>query len=158
MIDVGYFGFYPAKVINYDQEKRICMVSIEPFTRGSSAGIPAKIAYPVGHDDLDTEILIKPDMEVYVFFEAGMLSAPVVAFCRSHGTGTVKDIRRIRQKKIELIADEVEIQAGTVNITGDTNVGKTLTASTDVVGGGISVKEHTHGGVRGGGESTSKPN
>lgn len=162
-IDGGHFGFYPAKIVSYDQTTRTCMVQIEPFTRGSANGKKAKIAYPIGHDDFDTEIMIKEGMEVYVFFEAGLLSAPVVAFCRSHGVGAVKDVRRIRQKRIELIAESVEIQANTINITGDTNVekavtvAKTVTANTDVIGGGVSLKNHTHGGVMGGNSRTGKP-
>lgn len=162
-IDGVHFGFYPAKILSYDQKTRTCMVSIEPFTRGSSTGKKAKIAYPIGHDDFDTEIMIKEGMEVYVFFEAGMLSAPVVAFCRSHGVGAVTDVRRIRQKRIELIAQSVQIQADSINITGDTNVekavtvAKTVTASTDVIGGGVSLKNHTHGGVQGGRSNTGKP-
>lgn len=41
---------------------------------------------------------------------------------------------------------------GTVNVTGQIN------ASVDVVGGGISLKTHTHGGVDTGGGSTAPPN
>lgn len=43
---------------------------------------------------------------------------------------------------------------GTLNVTGDVNVSDTLTATTDVVGGGKSLKTHQHSGVQtGGGES-----
>ena len=41
---------------------------------------------------------------------------------------------------------------GNVNITG------TLTASVDVIGGGKSLKNHTHGGVQAGSGSTGVPN
>src|SRR5206468_1638629 len=37
---------------------------------------------------------------------------------------------------------------GNVTITGDVSVSGTLTADTDVVGGGKSLKDHTHGGVQ----------
>jgi phage baseplate assembly protein V len=52
--------------------------------------------------------------------------------------------------------DGVEITAD-VTITGDVTVSKTLTASTDVVGGGKSLKSHTHPGVQSGGSSTGAP-
>lgn len=44
---------------------------------------------------------------------------------------------------------------GDVQIDGDTHVDKTLTADTDVIGGGKSLAHHTHTGVHGG---TSQPN
>lgn len=168
MIDGLYFGFYPAKILSYNSQKRTCMVSIGPFTRGSSTGKEAKIAYPIGHDDYDTEIMIKVGMDVYVFFEAGLLSAPVVAFCRSHGVGATQGIRRIRQDTIELIANNVKIDAGNVQITGNTTIDQsvsvanavtapTITGTDNVTGGGVSLKEHTHGGVERGGHRTTKP-
>lgn len=168
MIDTPYFGFYPAKVLSYNSQKRTCMVSIEPFTRGSSTGKEAKIAYPIGHDDYDTEIMIKAGMDVYVFFEAGLLSAPVVAFCRSHGVGAEQGVRRIRQDSIELIANSVKIDAKSIQITGNTTVDQsvtvaksvtapTVTGTSNVTSGGISLKNHTHGGVERGNSNTTTP-
>jgi len=46
---------------------------------------------------------------------------------------------------------------GDVTISGDVDVNGTVTASTDVIGGGISLKDHTHGGVQSGGSSTGAP-
>lgn len=46
---------------------------------------------------------------------------------------------------------------GAVAIDGDVTVSGTLTAATDVVGGGKSLKSHTHGGVQGGGSQTGAP-
>lgn len=46
---------------------------------------------------------------------------------------------------------------GDVGITGDVTVSKTLTAQTDVLGGGKSLKNHTHPGVQSGGSSTGAP-
>ena len=46
---------------------------------------------------------------------------------------------------------------GNVSITGDVTVSKTLTATTDVKVGNISLKQHTHGGVTTGGGSTGVP-
>lgn len=44
-------------------------------------------------------------------------------------------------------ASTVEVDADTTNISGDANVDKTLTATTDVVGGGKSLKSHKHPGI-----------
>lgn len=46
---------------------------------------------------------------------------------------------------------------GPVSINGDTIVTGTLTASTDVVGGGKSLKDHKHSGVSAGGAQTGAP-
>lgn len=47
---------------------------------------------------------------------------------------------------------------GPVHFSDNVQVDKTLTATTDVVGGGISLLHHTHGGVQGGGANTQPPN
>ena len=47
---------------------------------------------------------------------------------------------------------------GNVHITGNVQVDQTLTATTDVVGGGKSLKSHTHGGVQTGSGNTGAPN
>ena len=59
---------------------------------------------------------------------------------------------------------KVSIKSGTVTITapsavinGDLTVSGTITASGDVVGAGISLNTHTHGGVETGGSSTGTP-
>lgn len=46
---------------------------------------------------------------------------------------------------------------GDVEITGDVTVSKTLTAETDVMGGGKSLKSHTHSGVQAGGGTSGPP-
>jgi hypothetical protein len=46
---------------------------------------------------------------------------------------------------------------GDVDIVGDVTVSKTLTATTDVVGGGKSLKNHTHSGVTTGGGTSGPP-
>lgn len=59
---------------------------------------------------------------------------------------------------IALTGDGITIAApGGVAITGDVTVTGTITASNDVVGGGISLKTHTHGGVQSGGSQTGAP-
>lgn len=55
-------------------------------------------------------------------------------------------------------AGEIELKpASTVTITGDLHVTGTATADTDVIGGGKSLKTHTHGGVQTGGGTTGAP-
>jgi phage baseplate assembly protein V len=46
---------------------------------------------------------------------------------------------------------------GDVAITGNVDVTGTVTASDDVIGGGISLNSHTHGGVQSGGSNTAPP-
>ena len=47
--------------------------------------------------------------------------------------------------------------AGDVAITGDVAVTGTLTASTDAIGGGKSLKNHSHTAVQGGGGTSGPP-
>lgn len=113
MSDEKHYGFYPAKIISYNRTKRRCMVSIEPFTRGDDNGIEAQLAYSIADDDLKTEVKLTEGQEVWVFFEAGDLSRPVVAYSRCHGVGAEVGTRRIEQDKIELIANEsIKIMVG----------------------------------------------
>jgi phage baseplate assembly protein gpV len=49
------------------------------------------------------------------------------------------------------------VAPGGVAITGDVTVTGTLTASTDVIGGGKSLKSHKHSGVQAGGAQTGAP-
>lgn len=136
---------HPAKLVSYDKPNRIAKVTIAGLTDGVEDGITAMLAYPIGDDDLDTERELLPGADVWVFFEQGDTSMPVIAFYRRHGQGlAVVDIRRIRQKNIEVLArssitltakdfinvkaskvsieaDVVDIKAGTVNVNAETN-------------------------------------
>lgn len=158
--------FYPATILKYNQSDRTVNVSIAGLTDGSAEGLTALLAYPIGDDDLDTERQILPGADVWVFFENGDQHSPVVAFYRSHGKGrAVNDIRRIRQKNIEVLAtsnitlqaDElasikantIELVATKIAIKGDIeHTGNQVTSGTikadDVMGGGKSLKSHTH--------------
>lgn len=49
------------------------------------------------------------------------------------------------------------VAPGGVSIVGDVTIEGTLTASTDVVGGGKSLKSHKHSGVQAGGAQTGGP-
>jgi hypothetical protein len=44
-----------------------------------------------------------------------------------------------------------------LDVNGDINCSKTVTASTDCIGGGKSLKNHKHGGVQSGGSQTTPP-
>lgn len=59
---------------------------------------------------------------------------------------------------IILTGDGIQITApGGITIEGDVDIAGTLTASEDVIGGGISLKSHKHGGVQTGGSQTGTP-
>lgn len=46
---------------------------------------------------------------------------------------------------------------GNITVTGNITASGTITGTTDVIGGGISLKNHTHGGVQAGGANTGVP-
>ena len=165
-----FYGNYPATILSYDPQARTAQVDIPSVTDGLEDGITATFAYPVGHDDKDTEVLIVPGCECYVFFQQGKPENPVIAFYRSHGTGAVVDYRRIRQKNIELLAtakinlqadESIDLSAKSVKINADQ---LTINANTKVTGSstlegvttiqGRSFLGHSHSGVRGGSENS----
>ena len=172
---------HPAKLISYNQTDRTAQISIKGLTDGEPDGLTAMLAYPIGDDDLDTERELNPGADVWVFFEAGDMASPVIAFYRSHGEGrAVTDVRRIRQKNIELLArstvtidaknlvdiraDRIRLEASNIEFigdiahTGNQSTRGTVTASVDVKAGSVSLNKHTHGGVVGGNSNTRKPN
>jgi phage baseplate assembly protein V len=61
----------------------------------------------------------------------------------------------ITAQKIKITAD-VEI-VGNLSIDGDTDCTQTITATTDVIGGGKHLKTHTHGGVQSGSGTSGPP-
>ena len=170
---------HPATLVSYDKEMRTAKVTIKGLTDGVDEGITAMLAYPIGDDVLDTERELIAGADVWVFFEQGDTTMPVIAFYRRHGQGRAAiDVRRIRQENIELLArarvtitakDLVFIQASSItiegnvlikgNITHDGNqtVSGNITASGDVKAAGKSLKNHVHGGVKGGGSTTGQP-
>lgn len=147
-------GFFPAKILSVNVDTKTAMVSIPPYTNGSQ-GVKAKIAYPMGFDDQNTELLIEGTPDVYVFFEQGRFSAPVIAFYRTHPNST-KDKLTFKQKTIEIHAENMHIKAenihldGKVTATNNIDVQGNVNAKGDVVGQGKSLTSHTHGGVQGG--------
>jgi hypothetical protein len=116
-------GMYAAKIVSYDADTRTAMVTIPGFTDGVEGGLEARFAYPIGDDDFDTEREVLANADVYVFFEQGQRDAPVIAFYRSHNENAVVDVRRIRQKNIELLARaNIQLEAPTIHIKGDARV------------------------------------
>lgn len=129
----NYNGDHAAKILSYDPKSRTARVSIPSVTDGLDEGITATFAYPVGHDDKDTEIQIIPGADCYVFFLQGDPYSPVIWAFRSHGTGAVVDYRRIRQANIELFASK------NINLTAGKTI--TLTAEKVVIDAELVVKE-----------------
>jgi hypothetical protein len=160
---------WPAKIISYNRDNRTVQVQIAGLTDGSDNGLPAKIAYPIGEDDRDTERQILANADVWVFFEGGDFSMPVVFAYRSHGNGALVGTRRIKQENIELIATEkiklevagsmIEIEGEMITITSPqatfntdlasfsalVNIMGLLSVNTDVVVNLISLLLHKHG-------------
>lgn len=164
------FGFPRAKILSYNAKARTAQIHIYGMTDGASEGLEATLAYPVGDNDLDTEREILVGADVYIFFQNGDEGLPVVWSYSSHGEGAVEDVRRIRQKNIEILGREnVRIEAPTVTVkghlvlegdfthTGDQTTTGKITATEDVVGGEVSLKSHPHSGVRRGSEQTDPP-
>jgi hypothetical protein len=170
------YGYYPATILSYNAEERTAQISIPGMTDGAEDGLTAEFAYPVGEDDRDTERLVKFGAEVWIFFEMGQANAPIIAFYRGHQVGAVVDVRRIRQKNIEILAtQQVSLEApvfrikgrlilegdfeqtGNFEQTGDFTSTGTVTGQTDVVAGSVSGKSHEHGGVMPGNSQTNPP-
>lgn len=146
----------PAKLLSYDAVNRTAQVSIAGLTDGASDGITAMIAYPIGDDDKDTERELLAGADVWVFFEQGDTTMPVIAFYRRHGQGLATvDVRRIRQKNIEVLArtnitldakELVSIEAQTITLTGSvivkgniSHTGNTTQSGHHAMTGNISV-------------------
>jgi len=133
-------NFIPAKILSYDAQQRTAQVQIDGLTDGAEDGIAATFAYPVGHDDRDTEIQVLVGADVYIFFAGGQLDSPVIAFYRSHGEGAVVDTRRIRQKNIKILAsNSISIEAIATKVRGVMSVTSNLSVGTGATGSFVSV-------------------
>lgn len=152
--------FQRGTIISYDQDSRTAQVHIHGLTDGSSEGLTATFAYAVGHDDRDTEIqiIIDQDPDVYVFFENGDQARPVIAFFSSHGANTEKDTHRIRQKNIELLAEQnIDLNAPKTTVHGDLHVLGKVISDVDVVAKDISLVSHKTSGVESGSGFSGPP-
>jgi len=64
---------------------------------------------------------------------------------------------------VEIVAAGGITLTGPLTVNGDTiingnaGISQTLTAGSDVIGAGVSLKDHIHGGVKGGPDSTGPP-
>lgn len=93
-------------------------------------------------------------------YVGGWLNAVPTSYVR-FATGGVTVVS---PTKVTLQAPTIELKGDVVQTDGDASfendvaVGATLTAVTDVVGGGIHLKTHTHGGVTTGVANTAVPN
>ena len=163
-------GFKRAKILSYQATGRTAKVHIHGMTDGASEGLTATFAYPVGDSDKDTEREILEGEDVYVFFENGEESRPVIAFFSSHGEAPVVDVCRIRQENIELLAkSQVYIEAPEVRIKaklilegdfehqGNQKTEGMISATVDVVAADVSVKSHPHINVRSGTDDSGPP-
>lgn len=132
----NYSGFFQAKIVSYNDLARTARVTIPTVTDGIDEGITATFAYPVGHDDRDTELEILSGADCYIFFQQGDPSSPVIWAYSSHGVGAVIDYRRIRQENIELLAraninieaeETLHLKAKNVIIDAETMIVNTTT-------------------------------
>lgn len=122
------FGKYRGKILSYDPKTRTVMVHIAGLTDGLSTGVEASLMYGLGEDDRDTELQLELDVvrDVFIEFERGDEHCPIVVGYASHSSGAVTDVRRIRQKNIELYAKEnIKIETNTLNITGTADINVT---------------------------------
>lgn len=116
-------GYKRGKILSYDKNKRTAQIHVNGLTDGSTDGLTARIAYPVGENDRDTERELIPGNEIFVFFEDGEPECPVIAFNSSHGTGALVDIRRIRQQNIEVLARaKVLLEGPRIQLVGETSI------------------------------------
>lgn len=144
------YGLYAGKILSYNSAKKTAQISVEPYTKGAENGITAKLAYPVGFDDQDTELSINGQPDIWVFFEKGEFKNPVIAFFRTRQSSSVSDVFRIRQKRIEFHAEEILFNA-------KTQTTKLATFDIDAIAAGVSVVKHGHGNVKNGEGVTSQP-
>ncbi|WP_221066879.1 phage baseplate assembly protein V [Methylomagnum ishizawai] len=66
-------------------------------------------------------------------------------------------LRLLAGGAVEIVGTTVKIKGGTIESEGDWRHTGTITASVDVVADGISLHDHTHGGVQTGGGDTGVP-
>lgn len=81
---------------------------------------------------------------------------PAGEFSLRHESGS--RLRFLADGSVELVASgTLRTQAPAWEHQGSVTITGTLTASTDVVGGGVSLKGHRHAGVRGGTDTSGPP-
>ena len=119
------------RILSYDAETRTAKVHIFGLTDGVASGLEAVFMYAVGEYDKDTEIQIDLERDVFVEFESGDEHQPIIVGYCSHNTGALVGTRRIRQKNIELLANNnIKCEATTLNINCTANIN--ITSATKV--------------------------
>lgn len=88
---------------SYDPERREIRVALAD-TENSDLHPVADIMYPYGAKPSDTEIFVEVGDLVWCTFLNGDENYPLIVGYRCPHTGNLQDIRRIRQKNIELLA------------------------------------------------------
>lgn len=115
-----------------------------------------------------------PDGSQLIVIPLGGRTSAAVVVASEHGTYRFKvdaqgeaalynqwgDVIHLKQDRSIRVAAALKVRVETplAEFTGDVTVGGTLTAATDVMGGGKSLKTHTHGGVQPGVGNTGAPN
>jgi hypothetical protein len=87
-------------------------------------------------------------------YMGGLLNAVPTAWVRFSEDG----VEVLSPVKVTLQAPTIELKGDVVQTGGDVSMSGTATVAVDVIGGGISLKNHTHGGVTTGGGNTAPPN
>lgn len=82
----------------------------------------------------------------------GVLNAAPARYIRFKSDGNVE----IKPASKLFVLGDLEVQ-GNAKVTGNADVDGTVTGTTDVIGGGKSLKTHTHSGVTTGGGTTGPP-
>ncbi len=83
----------------------------------------------------------------------GWLNGDPEAYVRFAESG----VEVVSPVKVTIQAPTIELKGPVVQTGGDASFSGTVTAATDVIGGGKSLKTHTHGGVTTGGGTTGPP-
>lgn len=160
-------GLMPAEVDSIDRERRIVKIRIPGLTDGATDLPEAQLCLPMGDKSEHTEIRILPGDRVWLAFEGGDTRYPVIVGYRPRNQENGIDWRRFAHANFNFTADNTfEIVAGTkvrmvaplIELVGDIEHTGKMTSSGDHIADGVSLIDHTHGGVSPGSASTSQPN
>lgn len=86
-------------------------------------------------------------------YMGGLLNGTPTSWVRFSASG----VEVLSPAKVTIQAPTIELKGNVVQTGGDVSMSGTATAATDVIGGGKSLKTHTHGGVTVGGGTTGPP-
>jgi phage baseplate assembly protein gpV len=86
-------------------------------------------------------------------YMGGLLNGAPAQYIRFTASG----VTVLSPSKVTIQAPTIELKGAVVQTDGDVSMSATLTVATDVVGGGIHLKTHTHSGVTAGGGTSGPP-